>query len=491
MSVTDPTVGDPSTVALVRELARALDEGGIRWCHFKSNAALDRTRRAENDLDLLVARPDAAAFAGILGGLGFKQAQAHPSKALPGVLDYYGFDPGAERLVHVHAHHQLVVGDDLTKNYRIPLEEAYLGCGARDGEFPIPTPELELLLLIIRLTIKHLTWDAMIARLSRISASARTELAYLDARVDEAQLARDLERWLPMVPPEVFAACRRALRPQAGRPERIRAGSRLLAALEPCARRPRHVDVAVKLGRRGEGLARRVARRPVPRKRLTAGGAVVAFIGADGAGKSTAIEAVSGWLRGGFASTRVHLGRPPKSAVTRAVTAAVLAPSVPAALLRRAGLVQGSAATAPQHAVLAVALARDRYGLARAARRAATGGTLVISDRYPLEPLTIMDAPRAARILGDRAETALGRRLVALEQGYYDRMPSPDVLIVLRLDPEVAVARKPEEPADFVRERWEAMLAVDWDALPVHVVDAGRPAAEVHEEIKAIIWSQV
>ena len=29
-------------------------------------------------------------------------------------------------MVHVQAHYQLVLGDDMTKNFRIPLEDAYL-----------------------------------------------------------------------------------------------------------------------------------------------------------------------------------------------------------------------------------------------------------------------------------------------------------------------------------------------------------------------------
>jgi thymidylate kinase len=102
-----------------------------------------------------------------------------------------------------------------------------------------------------------------------------------------------------------------------------------------------------------------------------------------------------------------------------------------------------------------------------------------------------MDGPRVERLLGGRTTGPFRRRLVALERGYYREVGRPDVTIVLRVDPEVAVARKPEEDAEFVRRRWREIWAVDWDRLPAHVVDAGDPPDEVLARVKAIIWSEL
>jgi thymidylate kinase len=102
-----------------------------------------------------------------------------------------------------------------------------------------------------------------------------------------------------------------------------------------------------------------------------------------------------------------------------------------------------------------------------------------------------MDAPRVPRAVAPGTPTRLARRLAAVEQRYYRALTLPDVLIVLRVDPEIAVARKPEEAPDFVRARWREIWEVDWGAVPAHVVDASRSAPDVLSEVKTLVWSEL
>lgn len=473
------------TLGLVRELGRVLREQDVRYCHFKSNAFLARSHSGENDLDLLIDRRDESSFAAALHGLGFKLAvRAHGE--LPGVLDYYGWDAEAQRVVHVHAHYQLIVGDDLTKNYRLPLERPFLDDSVPAGELRVPAPELELILLVLRLMLKHVTWDALVALKGPVPESALAELAYLEEREDRERLSAYRARWLPSVDAVTFAACRAALAPGATRQEGVRAGRRLIAALAPYGRRSRTADVALKLERRGVEIARHLLDRPRAGKRLIAGGAVIALVGADGAGKSSAIDELDAWLGRNFALTRVHLGRPPATVVSRGLTGLALGRG---AARRMVGRPRRSRST--QNAVLATALARDRFLEFRRARRIATNGGIVISDRFPIAQITQMDAPRVRRSSDPRRFQGLVRRLAAIEQRYYAAIADPDLLIVLRVDPEVAVARKPEEDPDFVRARWEEVWAVDWSQVRASVVDAGQPQADVHAALKALVWPAI
>src|SRR6266498_1930584 len=96
---------------LIQELCKALDLEGVVYCHWKSTAAIDRSARSDNDLDLLISRRDLWRFTGILQRLGFKEARAPSEREVPGIANYYGYDPAADTLVHVHAHYQLVLGD--------------------------------------------------------------------------------------------------------------------------------------------------------------------------------------------------------------------------------------------------------------------------------------------------------------------------------------------------------------------------------------------
>jgi thymidylate kinase len=475
--VADPRAGDRAALPIVRELCAGLAAEGVDYCHWKSNAFLDRSLAGENDLDLLVRRRDWTRFEATLGRLGFKLATS--PRALPGVTSYYGYDADADRLVHVHAHYQLVVGDDLTKNYRLPLEDAFLDSTAAEGELPVPAPELELVVLVVRLALKHLTWDAIISNNARVSKSAREELDHLVARAPTERVAQALEQHLPTVEQRLFDECVRALEPGRGRRQQIRVGGRMLAAVEPYARRTRPADVSLKLWRRGVGTARRVASRPARRKRLARGGALVAFVGADGAGKSTVVSALHDWLGRSFEVQRMHLGRPRRSWPTRVVRLSVRGRNA-LGLVLSGRLRRGPDWQPGGQAVLAVALARDRYRTYRVARRAATTGVVVLCDRFPLPQLRLMDSPRIG-----------AGRLGALEAGYYRRIGRPELLVVLRVDPEVAVVRKPEEAPEFVRARWSEIWDVDWGAAGVHVLDAGRPEAEVIAAAKALVWSEL
>ena len=77
---------------LILRLCKTLAVEKIDYCHWKSNTALDRTARGENDLDLLVNRAHANRFAEILYSLGFKETLAESDNELPGILNYYGLD---------------------------------------------------------------------------------------------------------------------------------------------------------------------------------------------------------------------------------------------------------------------------------------------------------------------------------------------------------------------------------------------------------------
>jgi thymidylate kinase len=476
------------TVALVRDLCSHLVEQGLAWCHFKSNTFLDRSRSADNDLDLLIARADADRFSAAVSGLGFKLAR-RPAGGLPGVLDYYGLDAETRRIVHVHAHYQLVVGDDLTKNYRLPLEAAFLRSARPDGEFMVPPPELELILLVVRLTLKHLTWDAVAARRAKIPSSARAELADLESRCDADGLARQLSEAAPFIAEGTFEDCRRALAPGASKGIGARAGARLLAELAPFARRSRAADVGLKLWRRVLGIAARLAARRPPPKQPAAGGVIIAIVGADGAGKSTAVEEIGKRLGKTFGVTRVHLGRPPKSLTTYGLRGLARGRSGYLLIARRLGRPMPSRAT--QHAVLGVAQARDRYRAVKGVRRIAANGGLVLCDRFPLRELRLMDGPRVERVRDPERWRRLTDWLAARERRYYEAIAPPDVLIVLRVDPEVAVERQPSEPPDEIRERWGEVWEVDWEAVPAHVVDAGQSREAVLARLEGLIWSEI
>jgi hypothetical protein len=63
---------------------------------------------------------------------------------------------------------------------------------------------------------------------------------------------------------------------------------------------------------------------------------------------------------------------------------------------------------------------------------------------------------------------------------------------VLRIDPEVAVTRRPEDDPDYVRARNGEVFDLDWTAIEgAVVVDASRPPEQVLAAIKDAVWDRL
>jgi hypothetical protein len=65
-----------STLELMRNLCEELHATGVAYCHWRSNALLDRSARGDNGLDLLVGRAHAQLFTDIPCRLDFEEARA-------------------------------------------------------------------------------------------------------------------------------------------------------------------------------------------------------------------------------------------------------------------------------------------------------------------------------------------------------------------------------------------------------------------------------
>jgi len=223
----------------------------------------------------------------------------------------------------------------------------------------------------------------------------------------------------------------------------------------------------------------------------------VAVIGGDGSGKSTAVSELATWLAGTYDTRSIHLGKPPPHVATILVKG-------PMAVLRRFGLfrstrvpsyrLEATRAPFPGHAWLVwnVLTARDRYLAYRRARRFVLQGGVVVSDRMPLSVLRTMDGPRTSWLRGNVRLGRLARGLIALEASYYSKIRPPDVLVVLRVDPEIAVLRVTgEDEPGFVRERNAEILQVDWSETQAVIIDAARPLDEVRRQIRETVWSRL
>ena len=413
-------------------------------------------------------------FTDILGSLGFKLALPPAGREAAGIVHYFGLDQRTGQLIHLHVYQRLIIGLPWQPHYRLPLERALLQSATlREGSasvFKTAAPELELIVSILRLTLRHMLRDSVRRASPRWLDGALSEVDRLEDNVSPEVVFAALRQHLPEVSVSLFTRCRASLQPGSTPWRRIVTRMALARALSAHRTRPAPF-----------GWAERVWSRVRPSgQRLVSGGSVVALLGGDGSGKSTCADALEAWLDSSIATIHVHLGRPTRS----------LATIVVGGLLKVLRSISASSRLTTHVEVLRHGCtARDRYALYRRAHRFASSGGIAICERYPLPESWALSGPSEVQGEALAAQSRVATAMRKWERGFYERMTTPDLIFLLQLDPETAVSRKPSEPADYVRRRARVTADTDWSKSGARIVDAAQPLPEVIATLKSELWS--
>jgi hypothetical protein len=500
---------EPGTRAALRECLDELVRARVRHCSWKSNDHLLAALAGDTDLDLLVDANDAGTFASMASGQGLKEVVPPPAAAYPAMRHYLGLDQESGRLFHLHIHFRLVLGQRYTKNHHLPVERQLLDSTRSLHGVPVPAADLELAILVVRTLLKYrardVVKDVLRVRSPGIPDETRAEIEWLRGGRDLEAIRSGVDAISAVVPVDsMFSFLQVVARDPRSGVQVWRLRTRLRRALRDLQRRG-HLRAAASYGRalwqsRPRWL---LGPRVEPRMTLPRGGTTVALIGADGAGKSTVAAEVARWL-GWKLEARVHyLGSKQPSPPTNWLYLGFRAlRRGHRAACRRLG--EGSPATRPIAALRDLTLAlhhlavgRDRRRHLARARHDAHAGRIVILDRYPLACLS--DRAEHRLLDGPQIETVLGpdlwrpaRALAGAERGLYRRFGLPDHLVLLDVDPLVAIGRKPDHRLDVIgtKSRAAAELAglAQAAGTPVTRIDANQPLDRVLLDLKARLW---
>lgn len=479
----------------IEALIETLNDERIRYCHWKSNWALAETLMGKTDIDLLVHQRDARRFREILKRGGFVPAGVSP---FPSLEHHHALDGETGAIVHVHAYYQVITGESLAKNYRLPVEDMLLENIRREGIINVPVMGAELIIFVLRMLVKHTTVIEL-TLLARQRNAVRREAAWLLTDAAFEQATELLRNWLPQVDAQLFRQAFEALRQPAPLWRRIIIGYRVRGRLRSFARRS-ELQARWVEAKQFAGLVRQ--RLAGSSKKLTpaGGGAVFAFVGSEATGKSTILSEIEHWLGQHFTVRRIHAGKPPSTWLTfiphRLLPALrALFPNHRSTRVAVRNVGSDEPPGSILFAVRSVMLAYERRALLTRAFAWSEEGTIVLSDRYPSARTGAPDSPQLMHLPSPSGHLSLSRWLAGVEARLYNEIPAPNLVIYLTAPLEVTLARNEArdktEAEDYVRFRHSLSSNPQFDGTVVHPINTDQPLDASVREIKQAIWDEL
>ncbi len=491
-------------LTLISDLLDALHRNDILYCHWKSNEHLAASMTGDTDLDVLFDVNQKENTIQLLSDLGFKRFVSIKEKEYKDIEDYLGLDIESGKLVHVHAHFRLTMGEQYLKGYQLNLEDKILDSRIFDPEFGAycSLPAFELVLLYIREALKLRTRD-------RLMMSLKNRIHYTENILKEY-------RWLKeRRTDEEIASILTSLFPGDSAMYGIMTGdftrveiSKLASILKPQLKHNRlysptqalllrwYRELSVKVARKSAQLLHL----PILSKRVNPrGGLVIAVIGADGSGKSTAIADLENTLKQKLDIYKIYFGRGdgrvswPRRMLNKVKS--VVAPSSKKGKkirTEKSGFEpkRGFIATVFK-CIEALMVANEKSSNLKQMQAAKAKGMVVICDRFPQNQLMgYNDGPLLHHF--STSKNILYRTLAKAEARIYAQAQDcpPDILIKLVADAHVVEARKPGETSiEMLKTKIAGVKQLRFkESCKVVTIDATQPLQTVLTTIRQHLW---
>lgn len=472
---------------LVEKFITGLSVQAIPYCHWKSTTNIEASLRGETDLDLLVAPECREACLALLDKLGFYQASNPWELDLPGISHYFGYDRPSGCLVHVHLHFQLIVGDDLLKNYRIPAEKVFFNSAITVNHIAVPAPEVEFIIFVLRMVLKRRLL-AFVARLlflmgnvksllrqvvgletPQLPPGSQTEFDDLREKISEERLIQILQAGFPFVSIDLFRQCRDSLENSAPRFAWLTVGNQLARTLADYRRLTGFAAVG-KMFSQGFKLRIRavlalVGCRGLTGKTPNAGGRIIAVVGGDCAVKDDLGDDLAQWLGSYFSVAKLRLDK--LDAGSSGATAQVM--------MKAWGLLPRKTDASFVRSACSWLEERGRHRIYRKAIRLRRRGMVVLLDSTPLSAN------------GELSHTSTA--------GFPDHYKNEwlkginvDELVMLKSDPPITCGPLSEGAEGLGPNTSRKEIPRHWPSAIPHFVDPANPFPEVVFQVRSLVW---
>jgi thymidylate kinase len=487
MLVNHPTLPDLNTQAKLSGghvteesaglLADLLQEK-VRFAHWKGNTHLQASLTGKTDIDILVHPADRLLYEKVIRKRSYKKLNTQPWNVYPALEDWLGFDNATGTLLHLHTHYDLVSGITYGKYLQLPWLDQFFKHLKFDKHtgWPIPTPELETIVLLVRIQANALF------KKPGIPGGKQNELRTLLSQV-QMHLFRDLCRELELNVPESFDSDINRTLKESNVPAMLHLSSFFYQQVSNCVKNKWRLNTLKTFYyKHFLKKARYISQLTGPlqlKKTVTGGGKIFALVGSDGSGKSTICNELVKWLTFKIDTHYFYFGKRPNIK------------SYDHSLFSPTGFLFNNAFISRYCRKLAggffyVLLISKKISMLRLAKGLSKKSSLVICDRFPQQNVTgFFDGPKLRK--------GKGGWLSKLEKRQFNKfcMAGADLVFRLNISPEVAARRKTDHDHKMIEQKCIHLSRLTFGNAKVIDVDAEMPLEQVLLNIKRKIWENI
>ena len=482
----------------IEKLFFTLEEKGVSYCHWKSNEHLAEALNGDTDLDVLFNPIQRVQLEMILDECGLKRFRSTPLMQYNAIEDYIGFDKETAKIWHLHTHYRMTIGEKHLKGYTVNPWGKLILDNRRKDELGIycSAAEDELIMLFVRIAMK-LRWRDCGRRIGKDDCK---EIAWL---FEHAEINDIEERAKKFVGRKVAQEIARLVKgKRLTNKSQLRRLHKLL--LKDLKLYTGYTTIESRWMRHKRewfwligGLKRRMGINSfVANRRVSPnGGNVIAFLGCDGAGKSTTMAYIKKELNKKLDVCTIYFGsgdgsssllRKPMKMVAKKVGGKGLGHSVEKEYSEKKKISLKSRLYSLAKILWAVTLAKEKKEKIKKQSKARNNGLIVLTDRYPQTLIAgCSDGPLLSKYEGK----GLMGRIAAWEHRVYASaaMNPPDLTVKLIVPTDVAIERKPEMTIEEIETKKKIVMDLNLSEN-TFVVDTSRSFEETRAEILEVIW---
>ena len=466
--------GSPIRALLDRRLPSKFD-----YCIFRRWDQLEQALNGTGDIDLLIGKEDANRFASAANALGGKRAEMlrWHDNAVPGREDWLFHDLERNALVHLDVHNSINAGPRFAKLCpALTLDDltAYRTINSPAGQVSVADPTDLIKISAVRSAFSGASGNGTPA-VTRIGPSVGHEHEH------EVEI------------------CGTVIRTSDDGKNLYAKSDHLhqLASSVGNGRRTLWLRHFARMGIYGVIRAgHRLGLRHWPKRRMKAGGLVVALVGPDGMGKSTQVEILTDLFGRKLSTASIYMG---SSGLLSRIALSLRSQSAQQSKVDGQQKHSKTEKAKPKdhvedfaRSVWGLYLALLRLWRTHHARLMARRGLIVICDRWPQSSERgILDGPVRRKTASSWPVTEW---IFQLEERVYRMLDKrrPDVLFHLVANYEIAETRKPGELSQSNFDSRVALMEKERERFPdIVVIDAAQSLEANSRAIAAQVWARL